>query len=229
MRLQTLSCVGRARDAPAAVSAPHQARALVWWCSSFGVEWVGVGVRCRWEDSPRYELKHRLNNAPGSTLRTRAVKKTQPPAGFRSCWIGRKKTAGMRLSYVIPRPRGQNPDCLLHPRAWASFPPTGRQDLRKGCPDTAVEKLDQPPLPSAPSAQSECAARHCPRPRPQMLNVSKCIAVCLPHCSALQCNCPTVRAPIGSPTQIRIAARYNQSGVRGRARPELLSPIPPTA
>eukprot|EP00661_Eupelagonemidae_sp_cell13_P019394 gene19394-biopygen16044 len=47
---------------------------------------------------------------------------------------------------------------LLNPRAWTPFPPTGRQDWGKVSSQTVVGKLDQPPVPSAPSARPGRAA-----------------------------------------------------------------------
>eukprot|EP00661_Eupelagonemidae_sp_cell13_P025655 gene25655-biopygen24003 len=64
------------------------------------------------------------------------LRKKQP--WFRFCPRG-QKTAQCRmcdfLSYTAPPP---------------PFPPTGRQEGRRGCPETVVGKLDHPPVPPAP-------------------------------------------------------------------------------
>eukprot|EP00661_Eupelagonemidae_sp_cell13_P022779 gene22779-biopygen14817 len=60
------------------------------------------------------------------------------------------------ILYTTARSTFQKGDVRFNPRAWASFPPTGRQECTCGVPKTVVGKLDQPPHPPAPSAR-RCA------------------------------------------------------------------------
>eukprot|EP00661_Eupelagonemidae_sp_cell13_P023620 gene23620-biopygen10366 len=68
------------------------------------------------------------------------------------------ETAKTQILYVISRPKCRMCDFLFYTAPPPPFPPTGRQEGRRRCPETVVGKLDQPPVPSTPSAHPGRAA-----------------------------------------------------------------------
>eukprot|EP00661_Eupelagonemidae_sp_cell13_P007501 gene7501-biopygen18051 len=123
--------------------APHQALALMWCCSSFGIEWVGrpsVSFARPERARAAVRIAARRPDFPGLSL---------PPVTKRENCETAKNMDFVRASTTKLQKRTR----ISFVSAWTPFPPTGRQEGTGRCPETVVERLDQPPVPSAPSAR----------------------------------------------------------------------------